>query len=93
MCIVGGSHSAAIRLKQLESEMGQCASSSWKKVVKLAPIHRTLDVLFPDWRSKYPDLPPAQSVTSSGMRLLTEKYSILIPHPLQMTSKGNYIGA
>ncbi|KAF8171423.1 hypothetical protein K438DRAFT_1852788 [Mycena galopus ATCC 62051] len=51
--------------------------------------HRTLDALFPDWRSKYPDLPPAQSVTSSGMCLLTKKYSILIPHPPQMTSKGN----
>ncbi|KAF8166876.1 hypothetical protein K438DRAFT_1856572 [Mycena galopus ATCC 62051] len=55
--------------------------------------HRALYALFPDWRSKYPDLSLAQPVASSGMCLLTDQYSIPIPHPPQMNSKGNYIGA
>ncbi|KAF8171350.1 hypothetical protein K438DRAFT_1852634 [Mycena galopus ATCC 62051] len=42
---------------------------------------------------RYPDLSLAQPITSSGMRLLAEKYSIPIPHPPRMNSKGNYIGA
>ncbi|KAF8166924.1 hypothetical protein K438DRAFT_1983970 [Mycena galopus ATCC 62051] len=58
--------SAAISLKQLESETGN---------------------------ETYPDYPLAQPVTSSGIHLLTEKYSIPNLHPPQMKNKGNCVAS
>ncbi|KAF8171394.1 hypothetical protein K438DRAFT_1852733 [Mycena galopus ATCC 62051] len=81
-CIVGGGHSAAIRLKQLESETGH-------EVRVIVLENGTIE----PWTRSSLTGARTQPVTSSGMRLLTEKYSILIPHPPQMNSKGNYIGA
>ncbi|KAF8131338.1 FAD/NAD-P-binding domain-containing protein [Mycena galopus ATCC 62051] len=105
VCIVGGGPaglSAAIRLKQLELETGnevrvvllEKGSEIGSHILSGAVIEPSaLDVLLPDWRTTYPDHPLAQPVTSSGMRLLTEKYSIPIPHPPQMNNKGNYIAS
>ncbi|KAF8143916.1 hypothetical protein K438DRAFT_1945619 [Mycena galopus ATCC 62051] len=94
--------SAAIRLKQLEVKTGnevrvtmlEKRSEIGARIFSGAVIERSaLDALFPDWHSRYPDLPLAQLVTSSGVRLLTEEYSIPISHPSQMNSKGNYIAS
>ncbi|KAF8209281.1 hypothetical protein K438DRAFT_1754313 [Mycena galopus ATCC 62051] len=91
--------SAAIRLKQLEVKTGnelrvailEKRSEIGARISSGAVIERSaLDALFPDWHSRYPDLPLAQPVTSSGMRFLIEEYSIPIPHPPQMNSKGNF---
>ncbi|KAF7335194.1 Electron transfer flavoprotein-ubiquinone oxidoreductase [Mycena sanguinolenta] len=102
VCIVGGGPaglSAAIRLKQLESETSlpvrvvvlEKGAEVGSHILSGAVIESSaLDALLPDWRARE-DHPLAQPVTSSGMRLLTEKYSIPIPHSLQMGNKGNLI--
>ncbi|KAF7335202.1 Electron transfer flavoprotein-ubiquinone oxidoreductase [Mycena sanguinolenta] len=102
VCIVGGGPaglSAAIRLKQLESETSlpvrvvvlEKGAEIGSHILSGAVIEPTaLDALLPDWRTRE-DHPLSQPVTSSGMRFLTEKYSIPIPHPPQMGNKGNYI--
>jgi electron-transferring-flavoprotein dehydrogenase len=38
-----------------------------------------------------PDHPLKQEATSSHMKFLTSSYAIPIPHPPQMSNKGNYI--
>ncbi|KAJ6562289.1 hypothetical protein B0H19DRAFT_1144084 [Mycena capillaripes] len=104
VCIVGGGPaglSAAIRLKQLEAETGkevrvvvlEKGSEVGAHVLSGAVIEPSaLDVLLPDWRND-PEHPLTQPVTSEGMRLLTEKWVIPIPHPPQMNNKGNYIAS
>ncbi|KAF9522339.1 hypothetical protein CPB83DRAFT_899738 [Crepidotus variabilis] len=102
VCIVGGGPaglSAAIRLKQLEREKGneirvvvlEKGSEAGSHIVSGAVLEpRALDELLPDW-SSMPDHPLTQPATSSKMRFLTSSYSIPIPHPPQMSNKGNYV--
>ncbi|KAF7323870.1 Electron transfer flavoprotein-ubiquinone oxidoreductase [Mycena kentingensis (nom. inval.)] len=101
VCIVGAGPaglSAAIRLKQLEAETGkevrvvvlEKGSEVGAHILSGAVVEPSaLDALLPDWRST--DHPLSQPVTSSSMRLFTEKYAIPIPHPPQMNNKGNYV--
>ncbi|KAJ6617104.1 hypothetical protein B0H10DRAFT_2034748 [Mycena sp. CBHHK59/15] len=103
VCIVGGGPaglSAAIRLKQLEKETGkevrvvllEKGGEVGSHILSGAVIEpTTLDVLLPDWRTM--DHPLSQPVTSSGMRLFTPKRDFPIPHPPQMSNKGNYIAS
>ncbi|KAJ7238105.1 hypothetical protein B0H12DRAFT_1025951 [Mycena haematopus] len=103
VCIVGGGPaglSAAIRLKQLEAETSlpvrvvvlEKGAEIGSHILSGAVIEPSaLDALLPDWRTR--DHPLAQPVTSSSMRLLTEKYAIPLPHPPQMNNKGNYIAS
>ncbi|KAJ7253220.1 hypothetical protein C8J57DRAFT_1077029 [Mycena rebaudengoi] len=101
VCIVCGGPaglSAAIRLAQLSA-----AASSPLRIVVLgkaadAGAHvlngamiepSALDALLPDWRASAFHSEHAQPATSSGMRLLTEKRAWRIPHPSQMSRKGN----
>ena len=51
---------------------------------------RALNELLPEWRSMSGH-PLKQPATSSRMRFLTSKSSIPMPHPPQMSNKGNYI--
>jgi len=51
---------------------------------------RALNELLPDW-SSMTDHPLRQPATSSRMLLLTSKHALPIPHPPQMSNKGNYI--
>ncbi|KAG6811565.1 hypothetical protein H0H92_006869 [Tricholoma furcatifolium] len=102
VCIVGAGPaglSAAIRLKQLERERGneirvvvlEKGSEAGAHIVSGAVIEpRALDELLPDWK-QLPDHPLTQPATSSSMRFMTQKYSIPIPHPPQMSNNGNYI--
>ncbi|KAJ7179749.1 FAD/NAD-P-binding domain-containing protein [Mycena filopes] len=104
VCIVGGGPaglSAAIRLKQLEVETGkevrvvvlEKGGEVGAHILSGAVIEPSaLDALLPDWRSM-DGQPLAQPVTSSAMRLLTQKRALPIPHPPQMNNKGNYIAS
>lgn len=51
---------------------------------------RALNELLPDWQSRS-DHPLTQIAGSSHMRFLTKTRAISIPHPPQMSNKGNYI--
>ena len=51
---------------------------------------RALNELLPDWASRS-DHPLKQPATSSSMRWFTSKRSLPMPHPPQMSNKGNYI--
>jgi electron-transferring-flavoprotein dehydrogenase len=51
---------------------------------------RALNELIPSWRDR-DGHPLTQSATSSSMRFFTPRYSVPIPHPPQMSNKGNYI--
>ena len=51
---------------------------------------RALNELIPTWSSRA-DHPLTQPATSSSMRFLTSRNAIPIPHPPQMSNKGNYI--
>lgn len=51
---------------------------------------RALNELLPDWSSREGH-PLTQPATSSSMRFLTSSRSFPIPHPPQMSNKGNYI--
>ncbi|KAJ7634511.1 FAD/NAD-P-binding domain-containing protein [Roridomyces roridus] len=103
VCIVGAGPaglSAAIRLKQLETETGkevrvvvlEKGSEVGAHILSGAVIEPSaLDVLLPDWKTT--EHPLSQPVTSSSMRFFTEKYALPIPHPPQMNNKGNYIAS
>ncbi|KAJ7200876.1 FAD/NAD-P-binding domain-containing protein [Mycena pura] len=103
VCIVGAGPaglSAAIRLKQLEAETGkdvrvvvlEKGAEVGSHILSGAVIEPSaLDALLPDWRAT--DHPLAQPVTSSGMRLLTAKRAVPIPHPPQMNNRGNYVAS
>jgi len=51
---------------------------------------RALNELIPNWRDRE-DHPLTQPAISSSMRFFTPRYSFPIPHPPQMSNKGNYI--
>ncbi|KAG8902800.1 hypothetical protein FRB99_004099 [Tulasnella sp. 403] len=102
VCIVGGGPaglSAAIRLKQLEKETGkeirvvvlEKGSEIGSHTLSGAVIEpRALNELLPDWAERE-DHPLRQPATHSSMRFLTSKSSFPMPHPPQMSNKGNYI--
>ncbi|KAG8944421.1 hypothetical protein FRC03_002080 [Tulasnella sp. 419] len=102
VCIVGAGPaglSAAIRLKQLEKETGkeirvvvlEKGGEVGSHTLSGAVIEpRALNELLPDW-SNLPGHPLTRPATNSSMRFLTPKYSIPMPHPPQMSNKGNYI--
>jgi len=50
---------------------------------------RALNELIPDWKEK--GAPLNTPATKDKMFFLTKNYSIPIPHPPQMSNKGNYI--
>lgn len=99
--------SAAIRLKQLEAETGkevrvvvlEKGGEIGSHVLSGAVIEPSaLDVLLPGWRSgefdEYAEggvCPVRQEVTSSGMRLLTKRWVVPIPHPPQMDGRGSFV--
>jgi electron-transferring-flavoprotein dehydrogenase len=99
--------SAAIRLKQLEAETGkevrvvvlEKGGEVGAHVLSGAVIEPSaLDALLPGWRSgefdEYAEggvCPVLQEVTSSGMRLLTKRWAVPIPHPPQMDGRGNFV--
>ncbi|KIM64616.1 hypothetical protein SCLCIDRAFT_610523 [Scleroderma citrinum Foug A] len=102
VCIVGGGPaglSAAIRLKQLEQERGkefrvvvlEKGAEVGSHILSGAVVEpRALNELLPDWSSRA-DHPLKQPATSSSMKFLTSSLAIPIPHPPQMSNKGNYI--
>ncbi|KIJ26501.1 hypothetical protein M422DRAFT_109744, partial [Sphaerobolus stellatus SS14] len=102
VCIVGAGPaglSAAIRLKQLEQEKGneirvvvlEKGPEVGSHILSGAVIEpRALNELIPDWKSRE-GLPAMQPATSSAMRWFTSKSSLPMPHPPQMSNKGNYI--
>ena len=51
---------------------------------------RALNELIPSWRDR-DGHPLTQPATSSSMRLFTPRYSFPMPHPPQMSNKGNYV--
>ncbi|KAH8112388.1 hypothetical protein DFH11DRAFT_1706493 [Phellopilus nigrolimitatus] len=102
VCIVGAGPaglSAAIRLKQLEQEKGreirvvvlEKGSEVGAHILSGAVIEpRALNELLPEWQQRE-DHPLTQPARSDSMRFLTSSLSIPIPHPPQMSNKGNYI--
>ena len=99
--IVGGGPaglSAAIKLRQLaianDKELrvlvvekgGEIGAHTLSGAV-LEP--RALNELIPDWKEK--GAPLNTPVQKDKMLFLTKKYSCPIPHPPQMSNKGNYI--
>ncbi|CAE6426935.1 unnamed protein product [Rhizoctonia solani] len=102
VCIVGAGPaglSAAIRLKQLEKEKGreirvvvlEKGPEVGSHIVSGAVLEpRALNELLPDWKNM-PDHPLTMPAGSSHMKFLTSKYAIPIPHPPQMSNKGNYV--
>jgi len=103
VCIVGAGPaglSAAIRLKQLSQQKGEDlrvvvlekGAEVGSHILSGAVIEpRALNELIPDWSTKYPEHPLQQPAVSSTMRFLTQNSSFPMPHPPQMSNKGNYI--
>ncbi|PWN89647.1 putative flavo protein-ubiquinone oxidoreductase, partial [Acaromyces ingoldii] len=96
--IVGGGPaglSAAIRIKQLAPEETRVvvlekAGEVGNHILSGAVIQtNALDELLPDWRER--GAPLNQAATEDQMRFLTERGSFPMPHPPQMSNKGNYI--
>jgi electron-transferring-flavoprotein dehydrogenase len=52
---------------------------------------RALTELFPEWKTM--GAPLTVQVVSDGMKFLTERYAVPIPHPPQMNNRGNYIAS
>ncbi|KAG8829222.1 hypothetical protein FRC17_006970 [Serendipita sp. 399] len=105
VCIVGAGPaglSAAIRLKQLAKEKGddpeelrvvilEKGSEVGAHTLSGAVIEpRALNELLPEWQSM-DGHPLTQPATSSKMRFFTRSTSFPMPHPPQMSNKGNYI--
>ncbi|KDQ54093.1 hypothetical protein JAAARDRAFT_196855 [Jaapia argillacea MUCL 33604] len=102
VCIVGGGPaglSAAIRLKQLEQEKGnevrvvvlEKGSEIGSHILSGAVVEpRALNELLPSWKD-HPDNPLTQPALHDHMRFLTPNKSFWMPHPPQMSNKGNYI--
>ncbi|GAA5850467.1 hypothetical protein JCM8547_001884 [Rhodosporidiobolus lusitaniae] len=101
VCIVGGGPaglSAAIQLMKLAQEKGEeirvvvleKGAEVGAHVLSGAVIEpRALDELIPDWKEK--GAPLNQPAESDSMRWLTSTGSFPMPHPPQMSNKGNYI--
>ena len=99
--IVGGGPaglSAAIRIKQLAAERGEeirvvlleKGAEIGNHILSGAVIQPTaLNELIPDWKEK--GAPIHQPALHDEMVFLTENGKIHLPHPPQMTNKGNYI--
>ncbi|APH56342.1 Electron transfer flavoprotein-ubiquinone oxidoreductase [Granulibacter bethesdensis] len=86
--------SAAIRLKQLSSDLTVCVVEKGSEVgahiLSGAVIEpRALDELIPDWREKGAPLHTAAS--EDRMMYLTETGGFRLPTPPQMHNEGNYI--
>lgn len=101
LVIVGGGPaglSAAIKFKQLCDEKEkdfrvvvlEKAAEIGRHTLSGAVIEpRALNELLPDWKER--DAPLNQPALKDKMMFLTEKLAIPLPHPPQMTNKGNYI--
>ncbi|KAJ3385401.1 hypothetical protein HDU84_002250 [Entophlyctis sp. JEL0112] len=101
VCIVGAGPaglSAAIRIRQLAIEhnkdvrvfvveKGSEVGAHTLSGAVLEP--RALNELIPDWKEK--NAPLNQPALKDKMYFLTEKLAVPIPHPPQMSNKGNYI--
>ncbi|QRW25707.1 Electron transfer flavoprotein-ubiquinone oxidoreductase, 4Fe-4S [Rhizoctonia solani] len=90
---------AKTMLKQLEKEKGreirvvvlEKGPEIGSHIVSGAVIEpRALNELLPDWKDM-PDHPLTVPATSSHMKFLTSKHAIPMPHPPQMSNKGNYV--
>ncbi|MDB5715923.1 MAG: electron transfer flavoprotein-ubiquinone oxidoreductase [Sphingomonadales bacterium] len=101
--IVGGGPAglaAAIRLKQLDSELAVCilekGSEVGAHILSGAVVDpRALDELLPDWRTMGCSLAEVP-VTDNWHWVLTEKKKYALPHlmmPPLMSNKGNYTGS
>lgn len=101
VCIVGGGPaglSAAIQLMKMAKEKGEeirvvvleKGAEVGAHILSGAVIEtRALDELIPDWKEK--GAPLNQPALSDSMRWLTPTSSFPMPHPPQMSNKGNYI--
>uniref|UniRef100_A0A0K3CKC2 electron-transferring-flavoprotein dehydrogenase n=2 Tax=Rhodotorula toruloides TaxID=5286 RepID=A0A0K3CKC2_RHOTO len=101
VCIVGGGPaglSAAIQLMKMAQEKGEeirvvvleKGAEVGAHILSGAVIEpRALDELIPDWKEK--GAPLNQEALSDSMRWLTPTGSFAMPHPPQMSNKGNYI--
>ena len=99
--IVGGGPaglSAAIRIKQLAAERGEDprvvllekGAEIGNHILSGAVIEpRALNELIPDWKEK--GAPLNQPALHDEMVFLTKSNAIPMPHPPQMSNKGNYI--
>ncbi|KDN42400.1 putative flavo protein-ubiquinone oxidoreductase [Tilletiaria anomala UBC 951] len=99
--IVGGGPaglSAAIRIKQLAEEKGEDirvvllekGGEVGNHILSGAVIQtNALDELLPNWKEL--GAPLNQPATEDHMRFLTKNGSFPLPHPPQMSNKGNYI--
>ncbi|KAJ2616897.1 hypothetical protein H4S08_000569 [Coemansia sp. RSA 1365] len=99
--IVGGGPaglSAAIRLKQLAAKedkelnviVVEKGGEIGAHILSGACIETgPLEELFPDWKEQ--GAPLNQPALHDEMKFLTAKYAIPMPHPPQMSNKGNYI--
>ncbi len=88
--------SAAIRLKQLDSDINVCVVEKGGEVgahiLSGAVIEpRSLDELLPDWREN--DAPLTTPAGEDRFLYLTATRAIRLPTPAQMHNKGNYIGS
>ncbi|BGP48265.1 hypothetical protein JCM10450v2_004137 [Rhodotorula kratochvilovae] len=101
VCIVGGGPaglSAAIQLMKMAQDKGEeirvvvleKGAEIGAHILSGAVIEpRALDELIPDWKDK--GAPLNQPALSDSMRWLTPTTSFPMPHPPQMSNKGNYI--
>jgi electron-transferring-flavoprotein dehydrogenase len=95
--VVGGGPaglSAAIRLKQLNSELNVCvlekaAAMGAHSLSGLVMEPGPLDALLPAWRDNKPEI--CVEATRDEFRLLTKKRAIWMPTPPQMNNHGNFI--
>jgi len=88
--------SAAIRLKQLDSDINVCVVEKGGEVgahiLSGAVVEpRSLDELLPDWREN--DAPLTTPAGEDRFLYLTATRAIRLPTPAQMHNKGNYIGS
>lgn len=86
--------SAAIRLKQLSSDLNICVLEKSDviggHILSGAVFNpRVLNTLIPDWKNK--DFPTHTPVTSEQFLYLTKKYSFKLPLPKPMKNKNNFI--
>lgn len=69
----------------------KCLKRSGSHIVSGAVVEpRALNELLPSWKETS-DHPLTMPASSSHMKYLTRKHAIPIPHPPQMSNKGNYV--
>lgn len=90
--------SAAIKILQLAAEKGkelrvillEKGGEVGAHILSGAVLEpRALNELIPNWRDK--NAPLNQPALKDRMYFFTKKYAIPLPHPPQMSNKGNYI--